>query len=179
MQHWSCKLLWWSDKLVAMKLEATYHRRFFFYFLLLVLIGVWVRVIYAVYEHVEREDMLLSEHASLLNHRSHSDVPVTAGRPAYIADFPDPFEPAKSLFEKAKPADEKVSVSKKEVIVPEIPVLTLKGVTGITAMVNGADDVVHFVVPGDSIGEVKILEVAKDHVLAKFENTTFILNLKS
>ncbi|MFK7849038.1 MAG: hypothetical protein AB8G77_27365 [Rhodothermales bacterium] len=124
------------------------------------------------------EDILLSENTSLLKDKLNMDVNVSISHPAYIADFLDPFEPPKSLFKKTKPTVEKVAVPQKEVIVSEIPVLRLKGVTGVTATVNGGDDVVHFVRPGDSIGEVEILKVTKDQVLARFKNSTFNLKIK-
>lgn len=164
--------------MAAMIRETTYRRQIFFYFLLFALVAVWARVLYAVYEHTVNEDLLLYENTSLLKDELYMDANVSISRPSYIADFLDPFEPPKSLFKKTKPTVEKAAVPKKEVIVSEIPVLRLKGVTGVTATVDGGDDVIHFVRPGDSIGEVKILKVTKDQVLARFNNSKFTLKIK-
>ena len=158
---------------------STYQRRLFFYALLAVLIGIWGRVIYSVYEKMEAGVDAAAGPDSIAGGSRQLSPAMETERLPYEAGFRDPFMPAAALFYKPRPVSSRTSLSvKPEPAIAEPPPLILQGITGTTATLNGSENEVYFVRPGDSVDGVKILEVKRDHVLARIANKTFPLNLR-
>ena len=158
---------------------ATYRRKFLFYILLVALIGIWMRVIFSVYQQVEGGEVSFEQTAEISS-QGFEVLEERASAPAYTPDFRDPFEPAASLFVRRKPRVVKTKSPKPDNSAErEAPPLELQGITGITATIHGSDGAVHFVRPGELVEGVKILKVTPTEVLAIFANKTITLKLKS
>lgn len=157
-------------------LKTTYRRRFLFNLLLVALVGIWASVFITVFEQVDGSEALQSGATVSVEQKPIEGAGPSPRVQPYSSDYKDPFEPAASVFFQPQPVN-----SRKDIAVQEnkgLPQITLLGITGITATVNGSNDLVYFVKPGDSVEGVQILQVIHDHVLAKYEEQTLTLKIK-
>lgn len=154
-----------------MSLDWLHNRRFIRYFILSVLTGVWGYILFQITGDIEDhrqpgEPVQLEEKTA----RALPGRPV--GHKVYQADFRDPFVWNAALFDESPDIVESVNEISNDTEDPFLLPLLLRGTIGQTAIIEGSSADVFFVNVGDSVADIRIVDVLEDYVTVHINGAT-------